>query len=308
MTRLDLVTGFLGAGKTTFIRRYCDYLRRQGRRFAVIENEFGEAGVDTAFLKEEFSDVTELAGGCICCAMKINFHDAVLAACRRCDHVVVEPSGIFNMDDFFDVAESPDVAQSCRAGMCVAVVDPHTLSCLNEKERMVLASELSQAARVIWSKTDLAPACDFTRAAALLTDVLDTAGVRADMEELLYPVPLMELTDEDLGQLSQTRPVKREHIRMVADHSTLFQSAAFYPQEVYTQQQIRRILDDVMDDGECGEVLRVKGFVPAQQGSLAVNYTVSDRLVVPCAGQPAMLNFIGQDLRRRCIQQKLSTQ
>ncbi|MDD4796843.1 MAG: GTP-binding protein [Eubacteriales bacterium] len=306
MTQIDLVTGFLGAGKTTFIRRYCDYLRRQGQRFAVIENEFGEAGVDTALLKEEFSDVTELAGGCICCAMKVNFHDAILEAADRCDYVVVEPSGIFNMDDFFDVTDSPDVAQRCRMGMCVAVVDPHTLPRLNADERMILAGELSQAGRVIWSKTDLEPACDLAEAARLLSDVLGTIEVRADMDALLYPVPLLELDDNDMETLRRTGPVKRDHIRMMGDHSTLFQSATFYPQGVYTQQELRGVLDAVMDGGACGDVLRVKGFVPAAQGSLAVNYTLTDRLVAPCGAQPTMLNFIGQKMRRRCIQQLLS--
>ena len=72
-TKIDLVTGFLGAGKTSFIQSYADWLRRQGTSFAVVENDFGAVGVDAAALKEECGDVFEVSGGCICCSLTPNF-------------------------------------------------------------------------------------------------------------------------------------------------------------------------------------------------------------------------------------------
>ena len=71
MVPVDLITGFLGAGKTTFLQKYTDYLARQGIRFAVVENEFGAAGVDTAALQAggQPHAVYELTGGCICCTL-----------------------------------------------------------------------------------------------------------------------------------------------------------------------------------------------------------------------------------------------
>lgn len=100
MTKVDLVTGFLGAGKTTLIARYGDWLNQKGVRFAVIENEFGAAGVDTAILSERFGNVQELAGGCICCTLKVGFHALLTQLAGQCDRVIVEPSGLFSMDAF----------------------------------------------------------------------------------------------------------------------------------------------------------------------------------------------------------------
>ena len=118
---IDLVTGFLGAGKTTFIERYVTALERAGVRCAVVENEFGAAGVDGAMLRAAGRDVRELTGGCICCGLKVGFHDLLreLAAAGRVDRIVVEPSGIFDPDDYFDVVESPAVRAHAQPGALV---------------------------------------------------------------------------------------------------------------------------------------------------------------------------------------------
>ena len=71
ITYLDVITGFLGAGKTTFLERYADHLRRTGVSFCIIENEFGRAGVDGAQLRQSGAQVRELSGGCVCCALKV---------------------------------------------------------------------------------------------------------------------------------------------------------------------------------------------------------------------------------------------
>ena len=100
MVPVDLITGFLGAGKTTFLQKYTDYLARQGIRFAVVENEFGAAGVDTAALQAggQPPAVYELTGGCICCTLKQSFHEMLSGLAGRYARILVEPSGLFNLD------------------------------------------------------------------------------------------------------------------------------------------------------------------------------------------------------------------
>ncbi len=140
MTEIDLVTGFLGAGKTTFIKKYGDFLSRKNIKFAVVENEFGAAGVDSAVLESKSWKVTEISGGCICCTLKTGFHEIIKDLSRTFERIIIEPSGIFNSDDFFDVINSPELKAKCRPGMCITLVDPHSLARLNESERSVLAS------------------------------------------------------------------------------------------------------------------------------------------------------------------------
>lgn len=81
MTKIDLINGFLGSGKTTFIHRYLPWLTARGERVAVIENEFGTAGMDTAILSQTGVQVRELSGGCVCCGQKVNFYRLLRELC-----------------------------------------------------------------------------------------------------------------------------------------------------------------------------------------------------------------------------------
>ena len=140
MVPVDLITGFLGAGKTTFLQKYTDYLARQGIRFAVVENEFGAAGVDTAALQAggQPHAVYELTGGCICCTLKQSFHEMLSGLAGRYARILVEPSGLFNLDDFNEVMYVLEHDGICCPGLCLTVVDPHTLPGLDADARRTL--------------------------------------------------------------------------------------------------------------------------------------------------------------------------
>lgn len=122
MGMIDLFTGLLGAGKTTLIRQYCEFLAAQGKSFAIIENEFGFAGVDAAFLDDCGARVKELSGGCLCCTMKSGFVGMLIELSSQVDHVIVEPSGVFTLGDFFEVALAPAIQSSYEIGIVATVL------------------------------------------------------------------------------------------------------------------------------------------------------------------------------------------
>ena len=302
MTKVDLVTGFLGAGKTTFLARYGDWLTRRDVRFAVIENEFGAAGVDRAILSERFGNVGELSGGCICCTLKLGFHDMLARLSGQCDRVIVEPSGLFNMDDFFEVVDSLTREGLCESGMCLTLIDPHTLSALDETEQSVLQTELTGAGAVLWTKVDVPPVCDLEQAARFATACMGLAGERP---LAFYPQPAHLLVDKDFAALQQAEAVRRTHRRVVLNHTALYQSTALRPKGVFARQTLLETLESLISSGACGEILRVKGFLNAETGTFAVNCTVSDRLVESCAERTPMLNVIGRNLDRTGIKTAL---
>ena len=298
---IDLLTGFLGAGKTTFIARYGEWLNRQGIRFAVIENEFGAAGVDTALLNESFGNVHELAGGCICCTLKSGFFNMLGRLAPHCDRIIVEPSGLYNLDDYFEVVDAIERNGIGRIGMCLTLVDPHTLPWMTEEELGILHDELEGTGGVLWTKIDEAPACDLDEAAA---SVLECLGGE-DAELLFYPKPSHALEDEDFARLQQLTPVRRKHRRVSKDHRAMYQSASLRPKGIYEAKDLLEKIDGIIASGECGEILRIKGIVGAEDGSLTVNCTVSDRLVEPWAERKPMLNVIGHNINRARIKELL---
>lgn len=299
MTEVDLVTGFLGAGKTTFIKKYGDFLKRKNIRFAVVENEFGAPGVDSAVLAEEFNNITEIAGGCICCTLKTSFHQILKELSPTCERIIVEPSGIFNGDVFFDIINSPDLTDKCRAGMCITLVDPHSVDKLNDAECSVLASELADMGCILWTKTDIEPPCSLDKAKTAIRHMMGKIGIDEDI--LYYPKPSRMLLDEDFEKLMKVIPVNRRHIRSSTDHTTIFQSTRMYPEGNYSKEDIDRCIAQMTSHGEYGEISRIKGFVNSQNGTIAVNCTVSDRLFESCSEGRAMLNIIGRKLHRKKI-------
>jgi len=305
MTEIDLVTGFLGAGKTTFIKKYGNFLKQRNINFAVIENEFGAAGVDSAILKNEFGNISEIAGGCICCTMKTGFHQLISELSETCDRIIVEPSGIFNSDDFFDVITSPDLKGKCRPGMCITLVDPHSVGRLNESERSVLASELANIGCILWTKMDMPPLVDLNGVKSEIRDIVKSICIEEDIPG--YPTPSHMLEGADFEKLMKFGPVHRMHTRTYTDHAMIFQSARIYPDKVYTIESIGRCIEHLTNSGEYGEISRIKGFVKAPDGIIAVNCTVSDRQFEILDRGWAMLNIIGRNLSRKKINECLDS-
>ncbi len=122
MIKIDIFSGFLGAGKTTLIKKllkeaYC------GEKVVLIENEFGEIGVDGGFLKEAGIEITEMNSGCICCSLVGDFAKALceVAAKFSPDRIVIEPSGVGKLSDVIRAVQRANVENSCLNAFCTVV-------------------------------------------------------------------------------------------------------------------------------------------------------------------------------------------
>lgn len=290
-TKVDLITGFLGAGKTTLIRRYLNHLDRKGVSYAVIENEFGASSVDSALLGEHVRDLT---GGCICCGQKVNFHNLLLELAGQVERIIVEPSGIFNADDFFDIMDSPKVSAACEYGLMAGMVNPAALSCMNETDKRILAAEMSCAGVILVSHTDRLGNSALADAESALRQLLP-----------LLP-PVLDAQNADFDALSACSPNFCPHERDRSDHSALYRSAALRPNGVYDKAAIRRLCARLFS-GEAGDALRVKGTLQGETGPLLVNAVPGEVQILPAAGE-ILLNVIGRNLSRAAIREILNSE
>ena len=127
MVQVDLITGFLGSGKTTFLRRYVQYLVAQGHSVCILENDFGAVNVDAMLLQDligEHCDIETISGGCDCDTHQRRMRTKLISmAMRGFDRVVVEPSGIFDVDEFYDVLRDEPLDRWYTLGNVIAIVD-----------------------------------------------------------------------------------------------------------------------------------------------------------------------------------------
>lgn len=308
MARIDLVTGFLGAGKTTFLQYYTAYLRRRGVRFAVIENEFGTAGVDAATLKGGGAEIREISGGCICCTLKVGFHDLLVELSGEFERILVEPSGVFNADEFLDVLHSPGLQGRVAPGFAIGVVDPGSLPHLSGPDAAVLVSELIPVGAILLSKVRQYSGNQLAEAGRRVAELLCAAVPdlsREAVEALVRADAWEDLGNEDFAALQRCGFHLRPHVRESADHSTLFQSMTLSPGEACDREELAGILGKVSSALPGGKILRIKGRIPSREGGCyLVNYTPDSAAIIHEAEAPEgtyRLNIIGRGLRRKPI-------
>ena len=176
MAKIDLITGFLGSGKTTFIKRYAEFLIKKGLRIGILENDFGAVNVDMMLLQGLMGDQCELemiAGGCDRETHARRFRTKLIAM-GMCgyDRVLVEPSGIYDVDEFFDVLREEPLDQWYEVGSVITVVDAKLEEKLSEEAEYLLASEAACAGTVLLSHADEASKDQIARTAAHLNRAL----------------------------------------------------------------------------------------------------------------------------------------
>lgn len=147
MVKVDLITGFLGSGKTTFIRTYASWLIRQGYYIGILENDFGAVNVDMMLLQDLEGDRCELemvSGGCDKDCHRRRFKTKLIAmGMSGYDRVLVEPSGIFDVDEFFDVLHEEPLDRWYEIGNVLAVVDAKLEPEFSVEADYLLATEVA---------------------------------------------------------------------------------------------------------------------------------------------------------------------
>ena len=312
MVQVDLITGFLGAGKTTFLRRYVRYLVAQGHNVCILENDFGAVNVDAMLVQDLLGpncDLETISGGCDCDTHQRRMRTKLIAmAMRGFDRVVVEPSGIFDVDEFFDVLRDDPLDRWYHIGNVIAVVDAMLPETLSPQAEYVLASETANAGRVLVSRTQLAGQQQTAAAVAHLTRALEGCKCsRRFAPEEIITKDWARLTDADLAAIAACGCRQASCEKLHFDEHEAFSSLCFLEQHL-TLQQLQAAADHLFADAACGHVLRVKGFAPDPLGTtgwLELNATAAGRTLEPIPQGQDVLIVIGEGLDRARIETQL---
>ena len=152
MTKIDVFSGFLGAGKTTLIKKLLKEAYA-GQKVVLIENEFGEIGIDGGFMKEAGIQVTEMNSGCICCSLVGDFGEALqkVLDTYHPDRILIEPSGVGKLSDVVRAA-SAVCSDECQIGSLVAVVDAGKCKMYVKNFGEFFLNQIEHAATIILSR------------------------------------------------------------------------------------------------------------------------------------------------------------
>ena len=211
MLKIDIVSGFLGAGKTTFIKRLLE-TEIKNEKIVLIENEFGEISVDSMFLGDSKIDIAELSQGCICCSLVGDFAKSLNEVIEKYnpERIIVEPSGVGKLSDVIKAIEDSGLADALNTYVCI--VDSLKAKVYAKNFKEFFADQIANAKTVILSRTDIASEEKINTTLEVIRNINDSCKVVVTpINELSYEELLNVYEKENVSLLDELIEEEKHH-------------------------------------------------------------------------------------------------
>ena len=296
MTKIDIFSGFLGAGKTTLIKKLLKEAYK-GEQVVLIENEFGEIGIDGGFLKEAGVEIREMNSGCICCSLVGDFGTALKEVIAKYEpqRIVIEPSGVGKLSDVIKAVQKIENEVEIKLNSFTTVVDATKCKMYMKNFGEFFSNQIEYAGTVILSRTDKASEEKIATALEIIRGLNQTAAVITTPIEKLSGEKILdtmennrslekELMDEEVcpvcgGHHEHEHHHDHDHEECGCGHDhdhdhhhhhhadEVFTSWGKETTKKYTKEGIHEILEALSNhNDEYGMVLRAKGMVEGEDG------------------------------------------
>ena len=297
MTKIDIISGFLGAGKTTFIKKLLEEAIA-GEQVVLIENEFGEIGIDGGFLKDSGIEIREMNSGCICCSLVGDFGTSLAEVLTqyRPERIIIEPSGVGKLSDVMKAVIDVSADMDVELNSAVTIVDAAKCKMYMKNFGEFFNNQIENAGTIVLSRTDITDASkiqkdvDMIREknanAVIITTPLDQLG-GSQLLEIIEKKDTM--LDDLLAEVRESRHhdghgeeccghhhghdeechehhhhdgCGHEHHHHHADE--VFTSWGMETIVPVTHEQLEDVLKRLSNTREFGDVLRAKGMLPTE--------------------------------------------
>ena len=314
MVKIDLITGFLGSGKTTFIKEYAKYLISKGEKICIIENDYGAVNIDMVMLQDllgESCNLEMIVGGDGKEAHRRRFRTKLISmGMSGYDRVLIEPSGIYDVDEFFDVLYDEPLDRWYEIGNVISLVDAKAVFDLGDFERYIFMSEIAWAGKLVFSKigeeSDVGEVLD-----AVNRIMEEFGGRRFDAEkDIIFRAPgtagydgknpFELLTAEDFDELSGCGYRHASYVKLPIEDKQF--TPLFYFDVAMPSDRLREIAKGLLTDKKAGHVIRIKGFVQiSPDAQVELNATEKEIKTSPIVSSRNVLIVIGERLDKEYI-------
>ncbi len=292
MIKIDLITGFLGSGKTTFIRKYAMYLKSLGEKVCILENDYGAINVDALMFDNLNIDIEMIAGGCDKDCHKRRFKTKLISLRqRKYTRVVVEPSGIYDVDEFFDTMYEDDIINFYEIGNVFCVYDINTKD-LSEKDEYILVSESSNAAKLIVSKRTNKEIVDLS--------YINTLQKKYASERVFKESDVVYTDDINFSEILCSGYYVYDHIKLdVMDDNDY--TSIYIMDKKLNLDNIYKMKKELFSN-KYGKVIRIKGFVKDNNKWHSINiFEYNDEIKEVSIGQDVLI-IIGENINKKLIE------
>lgn len=277
MAKIDIISGFLGAGKTTLIKKLvADAF--QGEKLVIIENEFGEIGIDGGFLKESGIQITEMNSGCICCSLVGDFGNALKDVLEKYspDRVIIEPSGVGKLSDVIKAVKN--IGDDVKINSTAAVVDASKCKMYMKNYGEFYNNQIESAGTIILSRTQNISEEKLAKVLTMIKERNDEASVittpwdEIDGKIVLEAMEKVNTLEKELLEEHHHHDHDGEcccgHHHDHGHHHAddVFTSWGVETAHKFTEEELKDIISKLASDKSFGDVLRAKGIVASDEG------------------------------------------
>ena len=305
MVKIDLITGFLGSGKTTFIKKYAKHLIDKGDNIGILENDYGAVNVDMMLLKDlegEKCELEMIAGGCDADCHRRRFRTKLIAM-GMCgyDRVIVEPSGIYDVDEFFDVLRDDPIDRWYEIGNVITVVDAKLESDLSDEADYLLASEAANAGCIVLSRSQEATEEEIKNTIEHLNHAMEKVQCNRRLRDEIFAKDWETFESTDYEKLLACGYVPENYRKMYIEEGETFKSLYFINLDK-TKNEITEAAEKIFADKECGKVFRIKGFLMDDDDKwMELNATHQEMRLEPITEGQKVVIVIGENLNEQRI-------
>ena len=213
MTKIDIISGFLGAGKTTFIKQLIKEAI-SGEKVVLIENEFGEIGIDGGFLKDAGIEIREMNSGCICCSLVGDFGKSLKEVLTKYapDRVIIEPSGVGKLSDVMNAVKNVASEVEVMLNSAVTVVDVNKCRMYMKNFGEFFNNQIESAGTIVLSRTDIADPKKIQAAVEMLRQHNEKATIVTTPCSQLTGAQLLEIIEKEDDMAEELMREAREHM------------------------------------------------------------------------------------------------
>ncbi len=278
-TKIDIISGFLGAGKTTLIKKLLEE-KLNNEKLAIIENEFGEIGIDGSILKKSNIEVKEINSGCICCTLVGDFGKAIeeIILKYRPDRIIIEPSGVGKLSDVIKACDTPKLKDLLIINMVITVVDVLKYQVYLANFGEFFENQIVNAKTIILSRTQKTDSKKLESIVNSIHKLNNKANVITTSWESLNSGLIISVAEQDSSlsleeQMKETKKVvlnRHKHYdgcKCGCKHShnnnadEVFDVWGVETPKVFEEKELKDILDILGNEKMYGMILRSKGIL-----------------------------------------------
>lgn len=303
-SKIDIFSGFLGAGKTYLMKKLIEEGAYE-EKIAIIENEFGEVSIDAEILKGTNIDIKEINSGCICCQVTGDFKEAILEVISNYNpsRIIIEPSGVAKLTDIIKIFNEKEIKSRTEIHNVITVIDPEKYDRYIENFKEFYLDQIKNAKKIVISRTQKIPKTKVLEVKEKLEKLNKKATIiYGDFEKLNGNFILNYDENKKIG-INEVKGIRASFSKKESGNKKakeVFESFAIYPTLKLSKEELKSKFDFISKSQNYGDIIRAKGIVKLQDGTIGQFDFVKEEFVIREIDDKGknVISFIGVNLKK----------